>query len=55
MKKEAFAFYPHSDWTLISAFIFSFLFIGLLIWIFRKGSKHHYQQIAHFPLEEDQK
>lgn len=53
MKKEALSLFPHIDWNLYISFLFIILFSSILIWIFRKGSKSHYQQMSNMPFGEE--
>lgn len=46
------------DWVashagIIGLLFFFFFFVGVVIWVFRPGSKSGYQAKAHIPLNED--
>ena len=42
-----------SEGGVISLLIFFGLFVAMLLWIFRKGSKEKYDAIAKMPLDAD--
>ena len=53
MKSEVLAGF---DWTILSnlaLILFLGLFLSMVIWIFRKGSKKIYQEAADMPLNEE--
>ncbi|MBT4088650.1 MAG: cbb3-type cytochrome c oxidase subunit 3 [Deltaproteobacteria bacterium] len=42
-----------TPWALFSLILFFSVFIGVLIWVFRKGSSEFYRSLARIPLEID--
>ncbi|MAE73479.1 MAG: CcoQ/FixQ family Cbb3-type cytochrome c oxidase assembly chaperone [Bdellovibrionaceae bacterium] len=53
MKKEALSQFGHPDLFLFSFLLFFFCFLGLVLWVYRKNTKGHYNYMAHIPLEDD--
>lgn len=48
-------FVSHFPWlnlVVVGELMFLALFIGALIWVFRKGSKEFYAQLSELPLEK---
>ncbi|NQU64075.1 MAG: cbb3-type cytochrome c oxidase subunit 3 [SAR324 cluster bacterium] len=43
-----------TPWALFSLILFLCVFIGVLFWVFRKGSSEFYQSLARLPLDKDQ-
>lgn len=52
MKKEYLLNFPHIDVTLVALMIFMGIFIGMLVWIFRKNSTQVYDKLSKLPLED---
>lgn len=44
-----------TPWAMFSLVLFFSVFIGVLVWVFRKGSSEFYQSLARIPLEKDSK
>ncbi len=44
-----------TPWAMFSLLLFFSVFIGVLVWVFRKGSSEFYQSLAGIPLEKDSK
>ncbi len=42
----------HAAWPLIALMLFVLVFVGMLVWIFRPGSKQFYAREAQLPLED---
>lgn len=46
-----------SNWAvhpgLIALLFFFVFFIGVVVWIYRPGSRAHYQKMAELPLDKD--
>lgn len=55
MKQEFLSFFPHTDMTALGLMIFLFIFIGVLFWVFRKGSSEIYQQLSQQPLGKSER
>lgn len=36
------------SWGLLAMFVF---FVGVVLFVFRRGSKHHYEEAARIPLQ----
>jgi cbb3-type cytochrome oxidase subunit 3 len=45
------AFY--GGWGVIGLSLFLMVFAGVVLWVFRKGSKETYQQIQNLPFEDE--
>jgi cbb3-type cytochrome oxidase subunit 3 len=43
--------FPYLGLTIAALILFFVIFIGVLIWVFRPGSKRTYKQIENLPLE----
>ena len=46
--------YANATAGMIGLIIFFLFFCGLLIWLFRPGSKKHYEDAGKIPLQEDE-
>lgn len=55
MKKEALSLFPHLNWSIAAFVIFCIVFVGLLFWVYRRGSSQHYGEISKFPIGEEKK
>lgn len=53
MKQDVLSLFPHIDWNLFAFILFMTLFGGILVWIFRRGSKKHYEKMSEMPLKEE--
>lgn len=42
----------YATWPLVALVVFIVVFVGMLVWIFRPGSKEFYKREARLPLEE---
>ncbi|MEQ1665096.1 MAG: cbb3-type cytochrome c oxidase subunit 3 [Bdellovibrionales bacterium] len=51
MMKEALAFFPLKTLPLVGLVIFLVSFVGVLLWVYRKGSDSIYQQMGQMPLD----
>ena len=54
MYKEVLANANMTWWALSSLILFVTFFVGVLVWIFRKGSQEQYQRIALLPLDSQE-
>lgn len=52
MIREALSNYPYAALSAFALLIFLGIFLGMLTWVFRKGSREAYQRIAELPLNE---
>ncbi len=52
MKQELLAQFPVPMVVGLAVFIFLTVFIGLLFWVFRKGSSKVYSEVEQLPLRE---
>ncbi len=53
MKQQALAYFTDSYLIVIALFLFLSVFLGYLIWVWRKGSKKHYDYLSQLPLHEE--
>lgn len=53
MKQEALAFFTDIHLTNLGLILFMVVFIGVLAWVFRAGSKKHYDHMANLPLNKE--
>ena len=53
MIREAIGALHWSYLPVISMFMFLSIFLGSLIWVFRKGSKEVYSELSQLPLAEE--
>jgi cbb3-type cytochrome oxidase subunit 3 len=42
----------HVTWPLVALCVFIVVFVGMLVWIYRPGSKQFYEREAQLPLED---
>jgi cbb3-type cytochrome oxidase subunit 3 len=49
---EVFKQFPMINLVLVGQLLFFTIFLGALLWVFRKGSKDFYQQLAELPLDQ---
>ncbi len=54
MLREMFASGNFTLWGIISLVIFFVVFVGTIVWIFRKGAKRQYDYMSQLPLENDE-
>lgn len=47
------SFFANPDLGLIGLLFFFLFFCGVLVWVFRPGSKKKYEQNANIPLDEN--
>lgn len=52
MKREAFSRLPETIWPTVGLILFLVTFIGILVWVWRRSSKSHYQRMSKLPLDE---
>lgn len=52
MIREALSNYPHALLTAVGLILFLGVFVGMLIWVFRKGGKEFYGRMAELPFNE---
>jgi cbb3-type cytochrome oxidase subunit 3 len=52
MKQQVLALFPHIGVTGFALVLFFGLFIGMLIWVFRKSSRGLYDELSRLPLEQ---
>lgn len=53
MKQEFLTSFPSPTMAMIGVFIFLVVFVGVLFWVFRKGSKKKYDKVSQLPLGKD--
>lgn len=53
MKKEVLKNFEHIDLTIVGFFIFLSVFVGMLLWINRRGSESVYKEVGQLPLEKE--
>lgn len=53
MKRLALESFPMTEWTCFALVLFFVLFVGILIWVYRKGSKEIYHHEENLPFQED--
>ncbi|MBC7466650.1 MAG: cbb3-type cytochrome c oxidase subunit 3 [Bdellovibrio sp.] len=51
--KEGLKYFTDTHLTSIGLLLFFTFFVGIVFWVFRKGSKNYYNQSAQMPLEDD--
>lgn len=44
--------FPWINLMIVAELMFLALFLGALVWVFRRGSKQFYQKLSQLPLEE---
>jgi cbb3-type cytochrome oxidase subunit 3 len=54
VKQEALSFFTHTELTGVAMFLFMAVFIGSVIWTYRKRGKQFYEKMSRLPLQEDQ-
>ncbi|MCB0414384.1 MAG: CcoQ/FixQ family Cbb3-type cytochrome c oxidase assembly chaperone [Bdellovibrionales bacterium] len=52
MKKEALSYYANPELVMLTLFLFFLLFVGVVLWTYRKSGKNYYDEIARLPLKE---
>jgi cbb3-type cytochrome oxidase subunit 3 len=52
MYKTVLKYFPLPDLVVAGQLLFFFIFLGALLWVFRRGSKEFYARLANIPLEE---
>lgn len=52
MKSEVLVHFPYMSLVVAGQVIFFLVFVGALAWIFRKGARQFYQELAKLPLEQ---
>lgn len=55
MKKEVLKHFEHIDLTIIAFFIFFTVFIAMIVWINRRGSKDLYKYSSSLPLADGER
>ncbi len=53
MKQQALAHFTDIYLIIIAFFLFFCVFLGYIFWIYRKGSKKHYDYLSQLPLREE--
>lgn len=53
MKQEALKYFTDTQMTALGLLIFFFFFIGVLFWVYRKGSKNLYHHLGNLPLNDE--
>ena len=51
MKQEVLANFPYTWLTVVGFFLFLSVFIGMIIWVFKKDSKKHFDNCSRIPFE----
>lgn len=54
MMKQVVSTFPLINLVLVGQLLFFTIFVGALAWVFRKGSKPYYDQLAQLPIEGSQ-
>ena len=52
MFKSVLKYFPLPDLVVFGQLLFFAIFLGALFWVFRRGSKEFYEQLAKLPLEK---
>lgn len=52
--KDGLKYFTDTHLTSIGLILFFIFFVGVVFWVFRKGSKQYYNQTAQMPLGEDE-
>lgn len=52
MKSEGLKYFTDAPIMTVGFLLFFVCFLGFVFWVYRRGSKSHYSQIARFPLNE---
>lgn len=55
MKQQFLANFPYVSMAIAGQLLFMSVFVSSVFWIFRKGSKEFYAELAALPLERKQK
>lgn len=55
MKQIALSYFTDTHLIIIGFFLFFCVFLGSLVWVFRKGSKKHYDSLSQMPLREEER
>lgn len=53
MKQQVLAYFPMKSLPLIGLILFLVLFVGILIWVYRRGSDQFYKKMGELPLKKD--
>ncbi|MDR4507087.1 MAG: cbb3-type cytochrome c oxidase subunit 3 [Candidatus Brocadiaceae bacterium] len=53
MKQQALAYFTDTYLSAIGFFLFFCVFCGSVFWVYRRGSRKHYQSISQLPLSEE--
>jgi cbb3-type cytochrome oxidase subunit 3 len=54
MIRQVLANYPLMDLVLVGQLLFLAIFVGVVAWVFRRGSSKFYDSLARVPLEENE-
>lgn len=54
MIRQALAYFPMMDLVLVGQLLFLGLFLGVVAWVFRKGSSKFYDSLSRVPLEDNE-
>lgn len=54
MMKQALAFFPLKMWPLFGMAIFMVMFLGVLTWVYRRGSDLLYEEMSYLPLDKSE-
>lgn len=52
MPRDVLTHFPFMSLVLVGQLTFFAVFVGALFWVFRRGSKGFYQNLAELPLDE---
>ena len=55
MKQEAMQYFPDINLTVAGMLIFLLVFIGVILWVWRKGSTEVYEAASQLPLKKEDK
>ncbi len=53
MKQQALAHFNDIYLIAIAFFLFLSVFVGYIFWVYRKGSKKHYDYLSQLPLRDE--
>lgn len=54
MIRQVLAYFPLMDLVLVGQLLFLALFLGVVAWVFRKGSGKFYDSLSRVPLEDNE-
>jgi cytochrome c oxidase cbb3-type subunit IV len=54
MKQHVLSFFPMKSLPMIGLILFLVLFVGVLIWVFRRNSDQFYKKMGQMPLDNEE-